>query len=84
MVSPTTLGVYLGHLHPLLVKVLIRGGAEPLVNAPILLYPFLIFSVSFLIYVLAFVLEKGRNTLFKRLGFHRGLAWVDTTFPFEE
>lgn len=65
MVSPTTLGVYLEYLPPLLVEVLIRGVAEPLVNAPIILYPFLIFGVSFLIYVLAFVLEKGRILLLK-------------------
>lgn len=84
LVSPTTLGVYLGHLHPLLVKFVIRDFAEPFVNAPIFVYPFLIFGVSFLIYVLAFGLEKVRIVLFRQLGFHQVLSWVDCTFPFED
>ncbi|EHI70896.1 acyltransferase [Streptococcus ictaluri] len=84
LVSPTTLGIYLGYLHPLLVKFVIRDFAEPFVNTPILIYPLLIFGVSSLIYLLAFLVEKGRMTLFHYLGFHRFLAWVDIKVPFAD
>lgn len=58
IVSPTTLGVYLAHLHPLLVRFVIRDFAEPFVKAPILVYPFLILGVSIIIYLIAFIVEK--------------------------
>ncbi|KGR72849.1 acyltransferase [Streptococcus phocae subsp. salmonis] len=82
LVAPATLGVYLGHLHPLLVKFVIRDFAEPLVNSPIILYPFLIILVSIMIYGLAFLVEKARIAFFKQLGIPRWLGWVDRHLPF--
>ncbi|MGT2888163.1 acyltransferase family protein [Streptococcus didelphis] len=83
LVSPTTLGIYLAHLHPLLVKFLIRDFAEPFVNAPILLYPCLILGVSLLIYLLAFLIEKGRLHLFAFLKVNRLMQWIDCKIPFQ-
>ncbi|QTZ58332.1 hypothetical protein MCPGFBBE_00431 [Streptococcus equi subsp. zooepidemicus] len=84
IVSPTTLGIYLVHLHPLLVKFIIRDFAEPFVNAPILLYPLLIFGVGIVIYFLSFLVEQARLMLFKKLGFQHLLKWVDKKIPFAD
>lgn len=84
IVSPTTLGIYLAHLHPLLVKFVIRDFADPFVNANIFLYPFLILGVSVLIYFLGFLIEKGRLHLFEWLKVAKLMAWIDKKIPFEE
>ncbi|VTS21558.1 acyltransferase [Streptococcus pseudoporcinus] len=83
LVAPTTLGVYLAHLHPLLVKFVIRDFAEPFINAPIFIYPFLILGASVLIYIFAFFIEKSRIYLFKCLKVNQFLRWIDCKFPFD-
>ncbi|MGT2844544.1 acyltransferase [Streptococcus hongkongensis] len=84
IVSPTTLGVYLAHLHPLLVRFVIRDFAEPFIKAPILLYPFLILGVSIIIYLLAFLVEKLRLKIFKLAQVARIGNWLDDKFPYTE
>lgn len=84
MVSPATLGIYLAHLHPLLVKFFIRDFAESFVEVPIVIYPFLILAVSVMIYCLAFLIEKGRQHIFQWLKVACLLNWIDEKVPFED
>ncbi len=84
MVSPATLGIYLAHLHPLLVKFFIRDFAESFVEVPIVIYPFLILAVSVMIYCLAFLIEKGRQHIFQWLKVAYFLKWIDEKIPFED
>ncbi|MGT2933883.1 acyltransferase [Streptococcus catagoni] len=84
VVSPATLGVYLAHLHPLLVRFVIRDFAEPFVHVHILLYPFLILGVSILIYGFAFLIEKSRFHIFEWLRVAQLMKWIDRMFPFQE
>lgn len=84
LISPTTLGVYLAHLHPLLVKFVIRGFAESFVNTPIVIYPLLILGVSIMIYIFAFFIEKSRLHIFKWLHVKQLMNRLDEMIPFEE
>ncbi|MGT2959053.1 hypothetical protein A9Q68_06175 [Streptococcus bovimastitidis] len=84
LVAPTTLGVYLAHLHPLLVKFVIRDFAEPFINAPIYIYPLLILGVSIIIYIFAFFIEKSRMQIFKWLHVNQLMKRLDEMIPFEE
>lgn len=83
IVPPTTLGIYLAHLHPLLVKFVIRNFAQPFVKAPILLYPLLILGVSLIIFIFGFLIEKSRMHIFHWLKVKQLLNWVDIKFPFQ-
>lgn len=83
LISSTTLGLYLTHLHPLLVKFVIRSFAESFVNTLIYLYPLLIIGMSMMIYTFAFLMEQSRLQLFKWLQVHRLWQLLDEKMSFE-
>lgn len=82
VLAPSTLGVYLCHLHPLIVKYFVRDFAETFVYESIYLYPFLILGAGILIYLLAFIVERIRLRIFKAIHFSNFLRWFDDKFPY--
>ncbi|WP_373756646.1 acyltransferase [Streptococcus ferus] len=80
--APATLGVYLFHLNPLMVRFVIRDGFVSFVDAPIWLFPFLILGTALLIYFLSTVVELLRMRLFKTLKIGQLAQKLDNILPF--
>lgn len=81
--APATLGVYLFHLNPLLVKFLLKDGFESFVTAPIWLFPFLILGTALLIYLVSTLVELLRIKLFTYLKVRHLILKLDTYLPFD-
>ncbi|EKS17143.1 hypothetical protein HMPREF9318_02020 [Streptococcus urinalis FB127-CNA-2] len=82
--APATLGVYLCHLHPLLVKYYMRDFAEPFVNQSIFIYPLTILGSALAIYFVAFVVEFLRQKFFHVIKVDKLLNWLDDKIPFQD
>lgn len=82
VLAPTTLGVYLFHLNPLMVRFFVEDGFESFVTAPIWLFPFLILGTAFLIYVVSTAVEMLRIKLFDWLNLKQVIMKVDSWLPF--
>ncbi|EMC37503.1 acyltransferase [Streptococcus mutans] len=82
--APATLGVYLFHLNPLLVKFLLKDGFESFVTAPIWLFPFLILGMALLIYLISTLVELLRIKLFTYLKVRHLILKLDTYLPFDD
>ncbi|MFC3932395.1 acyltransferase [Streptococcus dentapri] len=80
--SSTTLGVYLVHLNPLLVRFWLRDVFIPFVDFPIYFFPFLILGTALLIFLISALIEILRNYLFRKLRILNFVAKIDTKFPF--
>lgn len=65
--APTTFGVYLIHLHPLVVEFLLRDSAQKMVKSSIYLFPILVVVVSLLIFGVTALIEALRIRFFKKL-----------------
>ncbi|WP_159583377.1 acyltransferase [Streptococcus halichoeri] len=84
VLAPTTLGVYLCHLHPLVVRYFVRDFAASFVQESIFFYPLLILGAAIAIYLLAFTVERLRLYIFKQVHFRQFLAWFDRKFPYND
>ncbi|MEX2805324.1 acyltransferase [Streptococcus sp. H31] len=80
--APTTLGVYLFHLNPLMVRFWMRDVFISFVDAPILLFPFLILATAVLIFAVSALVELFRLKVFKLLKIQKLAARLDQIFPF--
>ncbi|MGQ9411683.1 acyltransferase family protein [Streptococcus pluranimalium] len=81
--APATFGVYLVHLHPLVVKFAMRDFAENFVNQSPLVFPFTILGVSLLIFFGSILIEKVRIWLFKTLQVSRLTTKIDDWLIFK-
>ncbi|MEQ9810978.1 acyltransferase [Streptococcus jiangjianxini] len=81
--APATFGVYLVHLHPLVVKFAMRDFAENFVDQSPLVFPIIILGASFLIFLGSILVEKMRIWLFKTLQVARFSAKVDDWLTFK-
>ncbi|MFU2180832.1 acyltransferase [Streptococcus pluranimalium] len=81
--APATFGVYLVHLHPLVVKFAMRDFAEHFVDASVFVFPIIVLGVSLLIYLGSSMIEKIRIWLFKTLDVSNKVAKVDDWFTFK-
>ena len=80
--APTTLGVYLFHLNPLMVRFWMRDVFIPFVDAPIMLFPLLILGTAVLIFAISALVELFRLKLFRFLRIQQLAARLDRLFPF--
>lgn len=80
--APTTLGIYLVHLNPLVVRFLLRDFAQPLVSQPLLVFLTTIIGVSVLIFILSSGIDYLRIALFKKLRLHRLSELCDRYFSY--
>ncbi len=81
--APATFGVYLVHLHPLVVKFAMRDFVEHFVDASVFVFPIIVLGVSLLIYLGSSMIEKIRIWLFKTLDVSTKVAKVDDWFTFK-
>lgn len=81
--APATFGVYLVHLHPLVVKFAMRDFAENFVNQSPLVFPFAILGVSLLIFFGSILIEKVRIWLFKTLQVSQMTTKIDDWLIFK-
>ncbi|MEQ9764855.1 acyltransferase [Streptococcus sp. ZJ151] len=81
--APATFGVYLVHLHPLVVKFAMRDFAENFVDQSPLVFPIIILGASFLIFLGSILVEKMRIWLFKTLQVASFSAKVDDWLTFK-
>ncbi|MGT2930570.1 acyltransferase [Streptococcus dentasini] len=80
--SPTTLGIYLVHLNPLLVRFWLKDIFVPFVDFPIVLFPLIILGTALLIFVVSGLIEKLRLHLFQSLKIPKLVNKIDSLFPF--
>ncbi|WP_115129752.1 acyltransferase [Streptococcus pluranimalium] len=81
--APATFGVYLVHLHPLVVKFAMRDFAENFVNQSPIVFPFTILGVSLLIFWGSILIEKVRIWLFKTLQVSQMTTKIDDWLIFK-
>lgn len=81
--APATFGVYLVHLHPLVVKFAMRDFAENFVSQSPIVFPFTILGVSLLIFFGSILIEKVRIWLFKRLQVSQMTTKIDDWLIFK-
>ncbi|MDY4761375.1 acyltransferase [Streptococcus thoraltensis] len=81
--APATFGVYLVHLHPLIVKFAMRDFAENFVDQSPLVFPIIILGVSLLIFLGSILIEKVRIWLFKTLQVSKIAAKIDNWLTFK-
>ncbi|MFU2206084.1 acyltransferase [Streptococcus pluranimalium] len=81
--APATFGVYLVHLHPLVVKFAMRDFAENFVNQSPFVFPFTILGVSLLIFFGSILIEKVRIWLFKTLQVSHLITKIDDWLTFK-
>lgn len=84
LVSPLTLGIYLVHLNPLLVRFWLRDNFVHLVKVPIMLYPLIIIAIAIGIFIQSAAVEFLRIRIFKKLKLAKLGEWLDARFPFEK
>lgn len=77
-VAPATLGIYLIHLHPLVVRFLLRGVAKPFLSQPVYLLPVMVIIAAVMIFAIALPIEKGRLWLFSYFKVSRRITKVDS------
>ncbi|MGX7776298.1 acyltransferase [Streptococcus pluranimalium] len=81
--APATFGVYLVHLHPLVVKFAMRDFAENFVSQSPIVFPFTILGVSLLIFFGSILIEKVRIWLFKTLQVSQMTTKIDDWLIFK-
>lgn len=81
--APATLGVYLVHLHPLVVKFAMRDFAEGFVDMSPYVFPMIILGVSLLIFLASSLIEKGRIWLFNKLQVAKVVSRFDDLLTFK-
>lgn len=82
--SATSLGVYLLHLHPVLVESWLRGSFAKLTTYSPPVFLGLIVASALAIYLVSTIVETGHIWLFKRLKVQERLSLIDHYFPFEK
>lgn len=83
VVAPTTLGIYLIHLNPLIVRFLLRDFAKPFTDLPILAFVGMILGASAIIFALSSAIDWLRLKLFDKLKV-KGLSELcDQHFPYD-
>ncbi|MGT2667688.1 acyltransferase [Streptococcus rifensis] len=83
VLAPTTLGIYLVHLNPLVVRFLLRDFAKPLTQLPILPFLGAILAASVFIFVLSGVIDWLRLLLFQKVNIKRLSERCDQRFPYQ-
>lgn len=82
LVAPTTLGIYLVHLNPLVVRFLLRDFAKPFTNLPVLAFVGTILGASAVIFILSGMIDWLRLKLFDRLEVKRLSESCDRYFAY--
>ncbi len=82
LVAPTTLGIYLVHLNPLVVRFLLRDFAKPFTNLPVLAFGGTILGASAVIFILSGMIDWLRLKLFDRLEIKRLSESCDRYFAY--